>query len=260
MKQVEFLFNWAIFLATFALICNGAQLNSEQHAKKQQEDQLKLTSSAELEAALWAAQAAQAAPEAHQEESYQRVYDAFRQLTHNVQNVSLGNMRRLVQRMNQLVGASANSKASERAHSTESPTKSPIDQLQQHQIRDQNELRAEQVLVKLEQASKETDPNTLGRLGDDVNRLVDSMNESYLRNIRRVVQRLDRVLVGSASKPAKAIHHINILHQSSNGFQAEDANKVPGFPGWDEFIVAMDRMQKSLAQAVRSTTRLVTSG
>lgn len=214
-------------------------------------------SSVELEAALSAAQAAPT--DAQQEESLQRVYEAFRRLSGNLQHNSLGNFRRLVQRLNQLVGPSGNQPAQPVAPVTiaTTTTGSPPGSTSQKQITvDANEEHANQVIKKLEQAAAANDQHTIRALGDDVNRLIETMNDSYLRNIRRVVERVNR-LIGRPS--GDSVAPANSLHQSGDRLQDPD-KRQPGFPGWDELIVAVDRMQKSLASFVRTSTQLVTSG
>lgn len=181
--------------------------------------------------------AAQAAPQ--QEESYQRVYDAFSRLLASLGNNSLANARRLVSRLNQLVGSSAG--AGGGVAPGEAGRPQSIDE------------RTEQILNRLDKVTKDTDQNTLRTLNEDVGRLVGTLNDSYLRNIRRVIERVNKMVGDNSTRPADA------HHQSADRLNDPDS-KLPGFPGWDEFIVAVDRMQKSLANFVRSSTRLVTSG
>lgn len=197
---------------------------------------------AEVEKAILAAQAAP-----QEEESYQRVYEAFTKLLGNVSNNSLSNARRLVSRLNQLVGGNGNKP------STEEPAPS---QQQQVAKREQtNEEKTQQILDRLDKVNKDTDQNTLRQLNDDVNRLVTTLNDSYLRNLRRVIERVNKV-VGqpSVSVPPEP------LHQSGDRLDGDNPVRQPGFPGWDELIVAVDRMQKSLANFVRSSTKLITAG
>lgn len=199
------------------------------------------SSEAEVEEVIL--EASRAAPQ-QDGESYQRVYEAFTKLMQNTANNSLGNVRRLVSRLNQLVGTPATATTDATVVQTEQ---------KQQQTRGQQtvEENTEQILNRLDKVNKETDPHTLRQLNDDVSKLISTLNDSYLRNIRRVVERVNRV-VGQPSNTAA-------LHQS--GDRLDDLHqKQPGFPGWDEFIVAVDRMQKSLAHFVRSSTRLVTSG
>lgn len=111
--------------------------------------------------------------------------------------------------------------------------------------------------------------NVLHQLNEDVNKLIGTMNDSYLRNIRRVIERVNRV-VGrpaiSENQPTtdeqKLPSNSNMLHQADlpDRLGGDPHDRVPGFPGWDELIVAVDRMQKSFATFVRSSTRLITSG
>lgn len=202
--------------------------------------------------------AAQAVPESQQEESYQRVYEAFTRLMQNVSNNSLGNMRRLVSRLNQLVGGQPNQPAGSQEAVIAGGASKPAEQAKRDLTVDE---RTEQLLSRLDGVNKETDQHSLRQLNEDINKLVGTLSESYLRNLRRVIERVNKV-VGqpaielpakpSAAKPAAA------LHQSGAYLGDDPNNKVPGFPGWDELIVAMDRMQKSLAQVVRSSTRLIT--
>lgn len=179
----------------------------------------------------------------HSEESYQRVYEAFTKLMQNTANNSLGNVRRLVTRLNQLVGTTN--------------TPSPVVASEQQKTKQQEQSvdeKTDQILDRLDKVNKETDQHTLRQLNDDVNRLISTLNDSYLRNIRRVVERVNKVVGGP-----EAINSVSALHQ--NGDRLDDIHqKQPGFPGWDEIIVAIDRMQKSFAHFVRSSTRLVTSG
>lgn len=189
--------------------------------------------------------AAQAAPQ--EEESYQRVYEAFTKLLGNVSNNSLSNARRLVSRLNQLVGGTGTKPA------VEEPAPS---QTQQVVKREQtNEEKTQQILDRLDNVNKNTDQNTLRLLNEDVNKLVSTLNESYLRNLRRVIERVNKV-VGqpSVSIPPES------LHQSGDRLDDNTGIRQPGFPGWDELIVAVDRMQKSLANFVRSSTKLITAG
>lgn len=206
---------------------------------------------------LQEARAAQS--EVQQEESYQRVYEAFTKLVQNVSNNSLGNARRLVSRLNQLVGGAAES-------SSPAPVApvvvEPIKRQQQQQSSE--EQRTEQILQRLDQVNKQTDQNTLRQLQDDVNRLVGTLSESYLRNIRRVIERVNRT-IGTSSQPLTppaTNGAAGALHQSGDRFDqgSPDGVRQPGFPGWDELIVAVDRMQKSLANFVRSSTKLITAG
>lgn len=186
---------------------------------------------------------AQAAPEQQQEESYQQVYEAFTKLMQNVSNNSMSSFRRLVSRLNQLVGT---------------PTQQPLptESKEKQAICDQSiEEKTEQILTRLDQVNKNTDQNTMSQLNDDVNKLVSNLNNSYLRNIRRVIERVNKVV----GQPSETSPPLNKFHQQ--GDRLDDVNnRLPGFPGWDEFMVAMDRMQKSLAHFVRSSTRLITSG
>lgn len=171
-----------------------------------------------------------------QDESYQRVYDAFTKLMQNMSNNSLGSVRRLVARINKLVGGPSASASSEQDEKTE------------------------QILNRLDKVNRDTDQHTIKQLNEDISRLIGTLNESYLRNIRRVVERVNRV-VGQPqlSSDSSATKKHQEQHQSPD--RLEDPNvRLPGFPGMDELIVAMDRVQKSLAHFVRSSTRLITSG
>lgn len=192
-------------------------------------------------------QAAAPGDQQQQEESYQRIYETFSKLVQNVSNNSLNNARRLVSRLQQLVGTPSESVAATPDEKTE------------------------QILKRLDTVTKDTDQNTLTQLNDDVGRLVGSLNESYLRNIRRVIERVNK-MVGTSSpltvppSPPQQPQQLNnkqqptvVLHQ--NGDRLDDpGTRGPGFPGWDELIVSVDRIQKSLAHFVRSSTRLITSG
>lgn len=190
--------------------------------------------------ALQAAAAADRAPGGQQEESYQRVYEAFTKLVSSMSNNSLGNARRLVSRLNQLVGGAEQQRQ----------TLANQDRQQQQQSVDE---KTEQILQRLDQVSGSTDQHTLRQLQDDVNKLVDSLGDSYLRNIRRLIERVDRAV----GRPSGQLHH----HQAGDRFQeGSESARLPGFPGWDELITAVDRMQKSLASFVRSSTKLITSG
>lgn len=191
----------------------------------------------EVERAVLAAASPQQ-QQAQSTESYQGIYDAFSKLMQNVSNNSLGNVRRLVQRLNNLV---APPPASQIVVVTPGP--------QRQQTMDE---KTEQILNRLDNVTKSTDQHTLSKLNEDVSQLIGTMNESYLRNIRRVIERVNKV-VGQPQQQQQVSHQ-----QSADGL--DDPNQKPGFPGWDEFIVAMDRMQKSLAHFVRSSTRLITSG
>lgn len=214
--------------------------------------------------------AAEVAPDNQREESFQRVYEAFTRLTRTVSDNSIGNMRRLVSRLNNLVGmpSSGHSSAASSSRVTTASDSSV-------------EEKTEQVLQKLDQVDRETDQHTLRQLHDDVSKLIGTINESYLRNIRRVVERVNRLIGQQQPTGAAAERDPNgpnsgpnafrkgssqngsqqPLHQSADRLNDETTgSKQPGFPGWDEFIVAVDRMQKSFAQFVRSSTKLVTSG
>lgn len=199
--------------------------------------------------------------EVQQDESYQRVYEAFTKLVQNVSNNSLGNARRLVSRLNQLVGGT------EPAVDGAKPVAPVVEQVKRQQPQPQQqsseEQRTEQILQRLDQVNKQTDQNTLRQLQDDVNRLVGTLSESYLRNVRRVIERVNRT-IGSSSQQLKppASNSEPVLHQSGDRFEQgnPDGVRQPGFPGWDELIVAVDRMQKSLANFVRSSTKLITAG
>lgn len=200
--------------------------------------QLPAEPSREVESAVLAA--ATDATSASQDESYQRVYEAFSKLMQNVSNNSLGNVRRLVSRLNQLVGGNGN-----------------------QNVPNEQDEKTEQVLNRLDKVTKDTDQHTLRQLNDDISRLIGTLNESYLRNIRRVVERVNKVVgqpaIAEPSSGALADKRKQEQHQSPD--RLEDPNvRLPGFPGMDELIVAMDRVQKSLAHFVRSSTRLITSG
>lgn len=207
------------------------------------------------EAAAAATSAAAAAGGGEQqEESYQRVYEAFTKLMQNTAQSSLSNVRRLVSRLNTLVGT---------------PT---ADKQQQRPAEKSVEEKTEQILDRLDTLNRDTDPHTLQKLNEDVSKLIGTLNDSYLRNIRRVIERVNKV-VGQPSAPTKEEEQ-----QATVGVSKKPTNKptsallmdddrlvdqdgrLPGFPGFDELIVAMDRMQKSLAHFVRSSTRLITAG
>lgn len=186
-----------------------------------------------------------------QDESYQRIYEAFTKLMDNMSNNSLGNARRLVSRLNQLVGGAdqvpAGSQQAQKA--VQQPALKPVQTVDE---------RTEQILDRLDKVNGQTDQHTLRQLNDDVSRLISTLSDSYLRNIRRVIERVNRV-VGQPEQPtASSKQSSDVLHQS--GDPQDQGIRQPGFPGWDEFIVAMDRMQKSLANFVRSSTKLITSG
>lgn len=201
-------------------------------------------------AVLQAAQAqAEASQPAQQEESYQKVYEAFTKLMQNVGNNSLGNARRLVSRLNQLVGGQQAEVTAPTAAAAKPVVPRPVMKEQPQSV----DEKTEQILTRLDNVNKDTDQHTLRQLNDDVNRLVTTLSDSYLRNIRRVIERVNKT-IGTSSSSSGA------LHQSGDRLTEDGQPKGPGFPGWDEFIVAVDRMQKSLANFVRSSTRLITSG
>lgn len=210
-----------------------------------------------------AAQAPAASDQQQQEESYQRVYEAFTKLLANVGSNSLGNARRLVSRLNQLVGTPSGlttqtpQASVEKVASVQGAQVVGAAQQQQQTSTSAKEQsideKTEQILTRLDGVNKETDQNTLNQLNNDVSRLISTLNDSYLRNIRRVIERVNKIVGSAPSGPA------NALHQSGDRF--DDPNvKQPGFPGFDEIIMAVDRVQKSFAHFVRSSTRLVTSG
>lgn len=211
---------------------------------------------------------AQRAPEAQQhEESYQRVYEAFSKLMQNVSQNSLVNVRRLVSRLNQLVGTpggASNVDNNEPKQQQQEQAGKEKPQQQQAQIasKEQNmDDKTEQILNRLDKVNKNTDQSTLHQLNEDVSRLIGTLNDSYLRNIRRVIERVNKVVgqPGAISGPSNV--NSNALHQADMPDRLGDQHdRLPGFPGWDELIVAVDRMQKSLAHFVRSSTRLITSG
>lgn len=234
-KQVTKIVGLLALLAVFGVHCNQIQAPR------------KPASAVEVESAVLAAQAV---PEAQQEESYQRVYEAFTKLMENVSNNSLGNVRRLVSRLNTLVGGQTASKPEPAKPAAEPQRDLSVDE------------RTEQILNRLDRVSKETDQHSLRQLNDDINRLVGTLNESYLRNIRRVIERVNKVVgqpaITAPDAKEPAAKPVSALHQSGAYVGDDPKNKVPGFPGWDELLVAMDQMQKSLAQVVRSSTRLIT--
>lgn len=194
--------------------------------------------SREIESAVLAA----AAAEPQQEESYQKVYEAFSRLMENVSNNSLSNVRRLVARLNRLVGGGSGN---------EPGAVSAVSQVQSGGI----DERTEQILNRLDQVNKNTDQHTLRQLNDDISRLIGSLNDSYLRNVRRVVERVNKVV----GRPVVSADQPRGEHLSPD--RLDDPNiRQPGFPGMDELIAAMDNVQKSLAHFVRSSTRLITSG
>jgi len=207
---------------------------------------------AEVESAVLSAQAAP-----QQEESYQRVYEAFTKLMQNVSNNSLGNVRRLVSRLNSLVGGpGAAGGAQQPQPQPPSPTAAaagPKEQAREQSI----DEKTEQILNRLDKVNRDTDQHTLSQLNDDISKLIGTLNESYLRNIRRLIERVNKVVGQPSGGPGQQA--AGALHQSGDRLDDQNA-KLPGFPGWDELIVAVDRMQKSLAHFVRSSTRLVTSG
>lgn len=230
---------------------------------------------------------AQRAPEAQQEESYQRVYEAFSKLMQNMSQNSLVNVRRLVSRLNQLVGTPTTGGANNEASKQQ---QEQIGKEQQSQVSNKEQQtsgskpsksvaeqnmddKTEQILNRLDKVNKTTDQNTLHQLNEDVSRLIGTLNDSYLRNIRRVIERVNRVVGQPAISGAATATtnqqlsnsdsnpNSNVLHQADLPDRIGDPHdRVPGFPGWDELIVAVDRMQKSLATFVRSSTRLITSG
>lgn len=190
-----------------------------------------------------------------QPESYQRIYEAFTRLTSSVSSNSLANMRRLVDRLNVLVG-----QPSPAAPAVAAPASSGA------RVAGQSvEDKTEQALDALDKMQTETNEHTLRQLGDDVSRLMQTINESYLRNIRRLVERVNKVVGEPAKVAPRAPAHSDAAIDAVAAEQRQSSNdhegvRVPGFPGWDELITAVDRMQKSFAQFVRSSTRLVTSG
>lgn len=227
--------------------CYGAAVLAEQ-----QQQRTVAGAEQQVLGALQAAQEPQQQQQQQSEESYQRVYEAFSKLIQNVSNNSLGNARRLVSRLNQLVGSAGSGSVQAEASAR------PVAALPTATKEQNADEKTEQILNRLDQVNKDTDQHTLRQLQEDVNRLVGTLSDSYLRNIRRLIERVDRVVgrpsgeqrVGPASK----------LHQAGDRLQESEANRQPGFPGWDELLVAVDRMQKNLAGFVRSSTKLITAG
>ena len=211
---------------------------------------------AEVESAVLSAQAAP-----QQEESYQRVYEAFTKLMQNVSNNSLGNVRRLVSRLNSLVGgpgAAGGAQQPQPQAQPQPPSPTAAAAGPKEQAREQSiDEKTEQILNRLDKVNRDTDQHTLSQLNDDISKLIGTLNESYLRNIRRLIERVNKVVGQPSGGPGQQA--AGALHQSGDRLDDQNA-KLPGFPGWDELIVAVDRMQKSLAHFVRSSTRLVTSG
>lgn len=225
-----------------------------------------------------------AAPEPQNEESYQRVYEAFSRLMQNMSQNNLSNVRRLVSRLNNLVGTpqkQPQEQVGSNKPNKEQVTNATAQQLKSGQQNSSNksagsessmEEKTEQILNRLDGVNKNTDQNTLQQLNEDVSRLIGTLNESYLRNIRRVIERVNKVVgqpeatssssSSSSSSPGSSVPSAgSTLHQPDMPDRLNDPHdRVPGFPGWDELIVAVDRMQKSLATFVRSSTRLITSG
>jgi pyruvate/2-oxoglutarate dehydrogenase complex dihydrolipoamide acyltransferase (E2) component len=242
-------------LAGLVHATSGAPMESQSPADREAAQEAVIGS-------LQAARAAQSEPQ--QEESYQRVYEAFTRLVQSVSNNSLGNARRLVTRLNQLVGgtesaASGPAKPASATTATAAPAPAAEPAKRQQQQQSSEEQKTEQILQRLDQVNKQTDQNTLRQLQEDVDRLVGSLSDSYLRNVRRVIERVNKTLGGSSSA---APNQAGVLHQSGDRYDqlGPDGTRQPGFPGWDELIVAVDRMQKSLANFVRSSTKLITAG
>lgn len=231
---------------------------------------------AALSAAATATASAAAGEPDKQEESYQRVYEAFTKLMENVSNNSLGNVRRLVSRLNQLVGGSGGEPTPSAGQVVAPVAASGGSGASQKQlgnggsrqpIASSEEEKTEQILTRLDSVTKNTDQNTLRQLNEDVSKLVGTLSDSYLRNIRRVIERVNRVVGRPALEQPKTSP--SVLNGSQeplaasdrqSGSNPDDPNRQPGFPGWDELIVAVDRVQKSLASFVRSSTKLITSG
>jgi len=227
------------------------------------------------------------------EEPYQKIYETFAKLLQSSPNGSLASARCLVGRLNDLVGLEAQRLGSGGSAIGEQPAGRPLPSAARDMEQQQggagsgnngsHEEKTEQILTRLDQVNTNTDQRTIRQLQEDVNRLVNSLSDSYLRNIRRLIERVDRILLrqqqqqqnGGASSSSGAQNGqsrsgrpanspqvpADALHQSGDRFQDQnEANRPPGFPGWDELIVAVDRMQKSLASFVRSSTKLITSG
>lgn len=249
-----------IFLVALLGLVECAGDNAMAAAPTPTTNQIKrLQPSDEVESAVLAA--AQASPDSspkQEAESYQRVYEAFTKLMQNMSNNSLGNVRNLVSRLNRLVGGSSDAASNKQVQvATGNPSKPDQKRTDATSI----DERTEQILNRLDKVNKDTDEHSLRQLNEDINKLVGTLSESYLRNIRRVIERVNKVVgqpainvpqVQASGEPAQA------LHQSGSYLGDNPNNKLPGFPGWDELIVAMDTMQKSLAQVVRSSTRLIT--
>lgn len=204
--------------------------------------------------------ASQGAPDKQQEESYQKVYEAFSRLMQSVSNNSIGNVRRLVTRLNRLVGTSNNNNNINEQQLTEDKQKQDATRNQQSKrqpTRDNLEdydNRTEELLQKLNSINKQTDQNTIRQLNEDVNKLVNGLGDAYLRNIRRLIERVEQVVGTNGTR------NPNSAQNQAPDRLDDPTNKTPGFPGWDELIVAVDRIQKSFANFVRSSTKLVTSG
>lgn len=218
-----------------------------------QQPQLKASQdvAVELERALAQATHANVDP-SQEQESHQRVNEAMSRLLQSMTSNSIGNVRRLVARLTDLVGSSQTTNAPNGPSKTADAARQSFEQ-----ARDSNyDQQTEQLVQRLNSVNRQTaEPQTLRKLNEDVSRLVSSLGDAYLRNMRRLIERAEQTL-GKPGQPqgGNAAQAPDRLDESSN------SNKEPGFPGWDELLVAVDRMQKSVASFVRSSTRLVTSG
>lgn len=189
-------------------------------------------------------QAAAHAPE--QEESYQRVYEAFTRLVSSVSNNSLGNARRLVSRLNQLVGGTE-------------PQVKPQQTNQRVSAETSEEQRTEQILQRLDQVNKQTDQNTLRQLQEDVNRLVGSLNESYLRNIRRVIERVNKT-IGTNSTGALPLTPPAQMQYRANNDKNRDKQRKPDFSGFEGFLGVMEHIRDSFYKTFSSSHYLLMMG
>lgn len=182
-----------------------------------------------------------------EQESHQRVSEAFSRLMQSMSTNSINNVRRLVSRLTNLVGG-------EEAKQQKPSAGKPSSQYEDKQVivqQEQFEVETEKLVQQLEETKqKPADEQTLRRLNDDVSRLVSTLGDSYLRNLRRLIERMETAVGKPSNKASQQMPD-----------RLDDPNhKDPGFPGWDELIVAVDRIQKSVAGFVRSSTRLVFSG
>lgn len=225
-------------LILMALVCGsclGAQLSaSDNLVLRSDSEKLTPEQVAQLLTTIADNQQKGAPREGQSDESYQRVYESVARLVRTMSQNNLSNMRRFVARLNTLVGGT--------------PTTATATNTQR-EVSLQEES-TQQILDRLDNVKAgQTDSTSIRQLNDDINKFISTLSDSYLRNIRRVIERMNKV-IGTPSAPS--------MYANDDDFN--NPNRGVGFPGWDELIVAFDRIQKSLAQFVRSSTRLATAG